>query len=195
MKILIFLLLGLTPIFAAVKSGDQAPPFELKNQDGETVRLSDFKDKIVVLEWTNYECPFVKKFYHSGKMQELQTDAKAKGVVWLSINSSAEGKQGHFDKETLKTRKVEEKANPNHYLVDADGKVGKLYGAKTTPHMFIIDSSGALAYQGAIDSIRSTKAKDIPKATNYVAEALEAVMKGKAVAKSKTTSYGCSVKY
>lgn len=197
MKPLLFLfLLSIAPLAAAgVKTGEAAPDFVLVNQNGESVKLSDLKGKTVVLEWINFDCPFVKKFYAGGEMQRLQKAAAADGVVWLSINSSAPGKQGNFDPESLKARMAKEGALPAHYLQDSEGLVGRRYAAKTTPHMFVIDAEGTLVYQGAIDSIRSVKAADIPKATNHVVAALEALKAGKPVAQGKTKPYGCSVKY
>ena len=128
-------------------------------------------------------------------MQRLQAQAKKDGAVWLSINSSADGKQGHYDGAGLKSRLAEEKTVPEHYLLDTKGDVGRSYGAKVTPHMYVINAEGVLVYQGAIDSIKSTKASDIPLATNYVLETLKAIAAGKPMEPSSTTAYGCSVKY
>lgn len=195
MKILTIFLLSISSAFAAINSGEKAPNFTLTNSKGEEVSLEDYKGKVVVLEWTNYDCPFVKKFYEPGKMQKLQIQAKKDGVVWISVNSSAKGKQGHFSGDALINRISKENASPKHYLIDSDGKVGKTFGAKTTPHMYVINQKGVLAYQGAIDSIKSTKSSDIAKATNYVTEAINAVKSGGMPPKTKTKSYGCSVKY
>ncbi|NDC56587.1 MAG: thioredoxin family protein, partial [Alphaproteobacteria bacterium] len=157
---------------------------------------SDFKGKTVVLEWTNHDCPFVRKFYEAGKMQEYQKAAVADGVVWLSIISSAPGKEGHVDGVKANELTASRNAAPSHVLLDETGTVGKLYGAKTTPHMFIIDASGVVQYHGAIDSIPSTNAADIDKATNYVTAALADLKAGKAVAAlGQSRPYGCSVKY
>ncbi|MCC6963171.1 MAG: thioredoxin family protein [candidate division Zixibacteria bacterium] len=172
-----------------------APDFTLKDLDGKEYKLSSFKGKYVVLEWVNFDCPFVKKHYSSGNMQALQAEATKKGVIWLSICSSAPGKQGHFPIADLKKRIATEKAVPTAYLIDENGVVGKLYGAKTTPHMFVIDSIGKLRYAGAIDDMPSTKVDDIPKATNYVRAALDAVTNGRAVAVKSQTPYGCAVKF
>jgi peroxiredoxin len=180
---------------AAVQSGEAAASFSIQDHLGKTVSLSDFKGKTVVLEWVNFQCPFVKKFYSVGEMQRLQADAKKSGVVWLSINSSAKGKQGNFDSEALVSKLKSNDVQSHAYLVDESGEVGKSYGAKTTPHMFVIDGEGTLVYQGAIDSIRSTNSSDIEKATNHVVAALEAVQKGEAPSVKKTRSYGCGVKY
>ncbi len=172
-----------------------APNFTLKDVEGKSHSLADFKGKFVVLEWINFDCPFVGKHYHSGNMQKLQQTYTAKGVVWLAICSSAPGKQGHFTTEVIKKRLAEAKAAPTAYLIDADGTAGKLYGAKTTPHMFIIDPKGTLVYAGGIDDIRSTDVADIAKAKNYVAAALDEALAGKPVTEKVTTPYGCSVKY
>lgn len=176
--------------------GKKAPNFKLMGTDGKTYSLSDFEGKFVVLEWINFDCPFVKKQYQkSGNMPSLQKQFIEKGVVWLSICSSAEGKQGNFSKDVLADRMKAENHSATAYLLDADGKVGKMYDAKTTPHMFVIAPNGELAYMGAIDSIRSTDPQDIPKAKNYVSEALGALMNGKEVEKKTSKPYGCSVKY
>ncbi|MFG0247354.1 MAG: thioredoxin family protein [Phycisphaeraceae bacterium JB051] len=187
---------SMTPAtFAGVENGKTAPGFELKNSHGKTVSLSDYKDKYVVLEWTNLKCPFVKKHYGPANMQDLQKKYTAKGVVWLSICSSAPGKQGHLSDSGWMQAAKEQKMASTAVLLDEDGKVGKLYGAKTTPHMFIIAPDGKLIYQGAIDSIKSPRSSDISSATNYVAEALDAHMAGKEVPNPMTKPYGCGVKY
>jgi peroxiredoxin len=179
---------------AAAVVGKPAPSFSLKDTDGKTVRLDSFKGKVVVLEWTNYGCPFVKKHYGSGNMQSLQKKYQEQGVVWLSICSSAKGKQGNMTEAEAKAA-VAEKEAAAPYLLDPKGSVGKSYGAKTTPHMFIIDAAGKVAYAGAIDDKPSTDPADVPKAKNYVADALDAVLAGQPVALATTASYGCSVKY
>jgi peroxiredoxin len=172
-----------------------APPFTLSDQNGSTHSLSDFKGKTVVLEWVNFDCPFVRKHYNSGNMQKLQKEYTAKGVVWLSVCSSAPGKQGYFKGDELKQRLGKEKAAPTAYLIDAEGNVGKAYGARTTPHMFVINKDGVLVYAGAIDDIASTDVDDIGKAKNDVAASLDAVMAGKPVEVKSSKSYGCGVKY
>lgn len=182
-------------VTAAIAIDQPAPEFTLKDVDGKDVKLSQFKGKTVVLEWVNYDCPFVHKHYSSGNMQKLQGIYTKKDIVWLSICSSAPGKQGYFPTADLKKRMAEEKAVPTDYLIDENGAVGKLYGAKTTPHMFIVDSKGVLRYAGAIDDTPSTKAADIEKATNYVAAGLDALVAGKSVAVKTSMPYGCSVKY
>lgn len=175
--------------------GTPAPAFTLADHNGTPYSLNGFKGKTVVLEWVNYECPFVRKHYNSGNMQKLQREYTAKGVVWFSICSSAPGKQGYFEADEIKDRLAKEKAAPTAYLIDADGTIGKEYGAKTTPHMYVIDSKGVLVYKGGIDDIASTDVDDIPKATNYVSGALDAVLSGKEVAVTSSRPYGCSVKY
>jgi hypothetical protein len=178
-----------------VPPGAKAPAFTLTSAAGASVSLASFAGKTVVLEWVNYDCPFVKKHYSQGAMPALQAEAAAQGVVWLSICSSAAGKQGHFAGEALTARIAAEKAVPAHYLIDADGAVGKAYGATTTPQMVVIDGVGVVRYHGAIDSIRSTDAADVAKAENHVRAALADLAAGRAVATPQTKSYGCGVKY
>lgn len=178
-----------------VPPGTAAPSFTLTAATGASVSLSSFAGKTVVLEWVNFDCPFVKKHYGSGNMPKLQSEWTGKGVVWLSINSSASGKQGHFAGEALTQRIASEKAVPTHYLVDGDGAVGKAYGAATTPQIVIIDGKGVVRYHGAIDSIRSADAEDIPKSINYAAQALSELAAGKPVSVPQSKSYGCGVKY
>ena len=180
---------------AAVTIGDRAPDFSLQDINGQVHRLADYKDKIIVLEWVNPECPFVGKHYRSGNIPKLQRDATASGVVWLSINTGERGAQGVYDASGHNKWAKSVNAAPSAYLRDPDGKVGRLYGAKTTPHMYVITADGTLVYNGAIDSIRSADAADIAKAENYVASALEAVKNGRPVKKATSQPYGCSVKY
>jgi hypothetical protein len=149
----------------------------------------------VVLEWTNFDCPFVGKHYGSGNMQKLQKQYTGQGVIWLSINSSGPGKQGHYPAEKLGALIKERQAAPTAYLLDTDGTVGRLYGAKTTPHMFVIDKAGKLVYAGGIDDTPSTDQADIATATNYVAAALDETLGDKPVTKVTSAPYGCSVKY
>ncbi len=181
--------------FAGVKAGQKAPDFTLTDTHGKTHSLSDFKGKYTVIEWTNYDCPFVKKHYKEGHMQKLQKELTAKNIVWLSVNSSAKGKQGQFSDHEANNRMEKMNAKPTAYLQDISGKVGKLYSAKSTPQMFVLDKNHKVVYAGAIDSIRSAKTKDISKATNYVKQALNEVMNGQKVSVDFTPSYGCSVKY
>lgn len=175
--------------------GKTAPAFSLKDSNGKTQSLSDFEGKYVVLEWTNVDCPFVRKHYESGNMQELQKKYTDKDVVWLRICSSGPGNQGYYSGDQINERSKKEKAHQSAYLADADGTVGRQYGAKTTPHMFVIDKEGILIYAGAIDDKPSTKTGDIEGATNYVAAALDAAMSDKPVETKTSVPYGCSVKY
>ena len=180
---------------AAAIIGRAAPPLALTDVNGERVRLDSFKGKIVVLEWVNFQCPFVGKHYGSGNMQVLQRKYTGNGVVWLSVCSSAPGKQGHVTGAEAKALMKEKDAAPTRFLLDPKGTVGRAYGAKTTPHMFVIDPKGILVYNGAIDDRPSTKKDDVVGAKNYVADALEAVMSGQKVEIAATQPYGCSVKY
>ncbi|PKL42212.1 MAG: thioredoxin family protein [Candidatus Riflebacteria bacterium HGW-Riflebacteria-1] len=175
--------------------GEAAPNFTLNDLDGKPVELASFKDKYVVLEWTNYDCPFVKKHYSSGNMQALQDKAIADGVVWLTINSSAAGKQGNFTPEKWKELAAERKSAPTAILLDGDGKIGQLYVAKTTPEMFVIDPNGALIYMGAIDDKPTANIEDVKTAINYVQSALDEAKAGKPVSVPISKPYGCSVKY
>ncbi len=176
--------------------GNPAPAIELSDSNGATVQLADYKGKFVVLEWINFDCPFVRKHYDkSTNMQSLQKKYTAQGVVWLSINSSAPGKQGHFDSAEINKRMQAKGSAATAYLLDPDGTVGRAYGAQTTPHMYIIDPKGVVLYQGAIDSNSSASADTIPEATNYVSQGLDEALAGKAVSTPTTKSYGCSVKY
>lgn len=173
----------------------KAPDFTLKNAKGDEVKLSSFADKYVVLEWINFDCPYVRKHYDGGAMNATRKKYAEKGVVWLQICSSADGKQGHFTGDTLLKRIEKEGCDAATYLIDEDGAVGQSYKARTTPHMFVIDKAGVLRYQGAIDSVKSAKKEDIEGATNYVATALDELMADKAVTTKETSPYGCSVKY
>ncbi len=179
----------------APKIGEPAPAFTLTDAEGKTHSLADFKGKTVVLEWFNYGCPFVQKHYASGNMQSLQESATDDEVVWLSIVSSAPGKQGHLTAEEAKAKKAELESKATAILLDEDGQVGKLYNAKTTPEMFVIDGEGTLIYMGAIDDRADTKEASIDGAMNYVTAALDALDSGEPVETTKTKPYGCSVKY
>ena len=190
------LVLGLNlPSFAAVEPGEEAPDFTLTDSKGTSHKLSDFRGKLVVLEWLNHECPFVKKHYSGGDMQKLQKEYTAKGVVWLSIISSAPGKQGHRTGPQAEADTKDKNAAPTAVLLDPSGEVGKKYDAKTTPEMFVLDKEGKILYAGAIDSIKSTDSADIAKAENHVRQALDAALAGQPVPTPKTKPYGCSVKY
>ena len=175
--------------------GAPAPEFTLTDVHGKTHTLADLKGKFVVLEWVNFGCPFVRKHYDSGNMQKLQKTYTQKGVVWLSICSSAPGNQGYFDRTDLLERVKVERSNATAYLVDADGTVGHLYGAQTTPHMFLIGPDGTLLYAGGIDDTPSTKTADIATAKNYVELGLDAALEGKPIEVKTSRPYGCSVKY
>jgi peroxiredoxin len=187
---------GLTgPAHAEATPGKLAPEFTAVDSNGKSHKLSDFKGKTVVLEWTNDGCPYVRKHYGSGNMQAMQKDAAEKGVVWLSVISSAKGEQGYADGAGANKLTADRKAAPAAVLLDADGKVGQAYGAKTTPHMYVIDQVGMLVYNGAIDDKPTSNVADIKGARNYVAEALTAVAEGKPAPVATTRAYGCSVKY
>lgn len=189
------LLFGITAFAQTAKLNEQAPGFKLVDSNGKEHSLSDFKGKIVVLEWINFDCPFVQKHYNSKNMQSLQLKYTKKDVIWLSVCSSAEGKQGNFSDEEINKRIKNHNAKMTAYLIDADGKVGKMYGAKTTPHMYIIDKEGKLVYAGGIDDKASTDVDDIKDSKNYVSLALDELLDGKNVSLQSSKPYGCSVKY
>ena len=198
-KLLVSLLscVASTALFAAESPavGTTAPDFSVTDSKGKTQSVSQYKGKYVVLEWFNPECPFVKKHYGSGNMQKLQEEFTGKGVVWLSIDSSAAGKEGHLTAEEANQKMTEWKTKQTALLLDANGKAGQSYGAKNTPHMFVINPEGKIIYEGAIDSKASANPADITGATNYVKVALEESMGGKPVTMANTKPYGCSVKY
>ena len=175
--------------------GKPAPDFSLPDASGKAVHLSDFKDKIVVLEWYNPECHFVKKFYNVGAMQRFQEQLTAQGVVWLTISSNANGKQGYISQDEAPKTMSSAKMASTTLLLDHDGVTGKSYGASTTPHMFVIDKAGNLAYAGGIDDKSSTRSSDIEGANNFVLQAVAELKNGKAVSVPYTSPYGCSVKY
>lgn len=193
--ICIFLSLFFSLQAFALTSGEAAPDFKLKSASGKDVTLSEYKGKIVVLEWLNHGCPFVRKHYDSNNMQSLQKKYTGQNVIWLSVISSAEGKQGYVDAAGAINDKAKNKSSATDILLDPKGDVGKLYGAKTTPHMFVVDKAGLLAYQGAIDSTPDTNVDSVSAAKNYVATALNEIMAGKKVTQPATQSYGCGVKY
>lgn len=185
-----------TIALAAPEIGKPAPDFNVADHTGKPAKLSGYKGKTVVLEWHNPECPFVKKHYGSGNMQALQSNARSEhGVVWIMVNSGAVGKQGHMTPEQASAFLENNKLKADHYIVDADGAIGKLYDAKTTPHMFVVDKEGNLAYMGAIDDKSSADPADIAGARNHVRAALEELAAGKPVTVASSQSYGCSVKY
>lgn len=179
----------------AARVGDPAPDFTGTDTHGETHKLSDYRGKFVVLEWTNNGCPFTQKHYNSGNMQSLQKQWTAKGVVWLTILSSAQGEQGYMTAAAENTYIDKVHADPTAAILDPSGTIGREYSARTTPHMFVIDPTGKLIYAGAIDDHPTPDPEDIKASKNYVSEALTEAMSGKPVATSSTRPYGCSVKY
>jgi peroxiredoxin len=179
----------------AAKPGIPAPAFRAPDIAGKTVSLSDYAGKIIILEWTNDGCPFVGKHYNSGNMQALQRRFTAAGDVWLTIASSAPGEQGYVTPAEARADMAHWHAAPSDFLLDPDGVVGRLYGAKATPTMVVIDPKGVLAYIGAIDDTPSTDLDDVKTAKNYVVAALDELAAGKPVSVSATRAYGCSIKY
>lgn len=179
-----------------VAIGAPAPNFTLSGEDGKRHSLSDFKGKDIVLEWFNYGCPFVRKHYDTKNMQNLQKKYTTQNVVWLKIVSSAQGRQGHLkNSEAAKIKEKEEGSYATHLLLDPSGEVGQMYGAVTTPHMFIINKKGILVYNGAIDSLRTADKADVQKAHNYVVAALDSIKSNTNIKVKKNRPYGCSVKY
>lgn len=183
------------PAFASPEVGKEAPAFSARTADGKTIDLKSLRGKIVVLEWTNHECPYVRMHYNANNMQSVQKDATAQGIVWLQVISSPPGRQGFV--EGLEAIKVnaERKAAPTNTVLDPDGKVGRLYAAQTTPHMYVIDAKGTLVYKGGIDSIPSSRPDSLPKAVNYVRETLAALAANKPVPNPSTRPYGCTIHY
>lgn len=175
--------------------GQPAPDFSVTDSDGKVRRLADFRGKTVVLEWTNADCPYTRKHYSSGNMQNLQELARQRGVIWLSVISSAPGKQGYVSGPEADALSRSRHAVPTAVLLDPSGDLGRLYHAKTTPHMFVIDPRGELKYMGGIDSLATPDVADIPRAEPYLKEALLAVVDDKPVAHPVTRPYGCSIKY
>ena len=194
--IIALITLGATsPAAAKAVTGAPAPDFALTDTHGQSRSLSDFKGSYVVLEWTNNLCPFVEKHYNSGNMQALQKDCTDKGMVWLTIISSAPGKQGYLTADEANALDKAQGFNATAKLIDSEGVAGRLYGAKVTPHMFVINPDGVLIYQGAIDSISSADMADIDKADNYVLAALKEDMAGIHLSKTDSKPYGCAIKY
>jgi peroxiredoxin len=189
------LLTAAAPIHSAPVIGRPAPEFSAPDSRGQIHRLADYRGKTVILEWTNHDCPYVRKHYDSGNMQALQREAAGQGVVWLSVISSAPGKQGHVAGTQADQLTRERKASPAAVLLDQAGNAGRLYGAKTTPHMYVIDARGSLVYMGGIDDRASADSADIAGARNYVRAALADLKAGRAVTDAVTRPYGCSVKY
>ena len=199
MKSLTIALLSLatTALYASESPavGSAAPDFTLTDANGKTRSLSENKGKYVVLEWFNPECPFVKKHYGSGNMQKLQGEFTGKGVIWFSIDSSAPGYEGNLTPEQAQNVVKKWNTKQTALLLDPDGKAGRSYGARNTPHMFVINPDGKIIYEGAIDSKATPNPDDIASSTNYVKVALDESMSGKPVSNSNTRPYGCSVKY
>ncbi len=180
----------------AVANLDQpAPAFSAASAAGGTISLEQYRGKTVVLEWTNHDCPFVKKHYESGNIPSLQKEATGKGIVWLQVISSAPGKQGYVDGATAQKLNAERGATPTGTVLDPEGKLGRLYEAVTTPHIYIVNPDGKLVYKGGIDSIASNKKDDIAKADNYVKAALGDLAAGRKITQANTQPYGCTVKY
>ena len=183
------------PALAAATVGQPAPAFSAMDSNGKRHALADLRGKTVVLEWTNAGCPFVQKHYESGNMQRLQAAATSDDVVWLTVNSGAPGKQGHVTGREANAVLANWKAKPSAYLLDGDGRVGRAYGATVTPHMYVIDAEGTVAYAGAIDDTPTADQADIARAKNHVVAALADVKAGRPVAAATSKPYGCSVKY
>lgn len=175
--------------------GEPAPAFALADSNGKAVSLADFKGKTIVLEWTNHECPYVRKHYGANNMQMLQKKWTAQGVVWLTLISSAPGTQGYITGEEANKLTAQRAAAPSHVLLDPSGDVGRAYGAQTTPHMYVIKGDGTLAYMGGIDDRPTTRLEDLKTAKNFVDAALTELAAGKPVSATTARPYGCSVKY
>lgn len=195
MKKLICLLSWVSILTSAATIGEKAPDFSLVGSDGKTYELKNLKGKTVVLEWFNEGCPFVVKHYSTNNMQALQKKYTEKGVAWFTVLSSAPGKQGYVTADQFEKDRKRLKMASTAGLLDPTGEVGKRFGAKTTPHLFIINAQGVLVYQGAVDDNSSTDPETVSKAKSYVAPALDALLSGKPVPKSTTKPYGCSIKY
>ncbi|WP_374444360.1 thioredoxin family protein [Stella sp.] len=179
---------------AAPAIGSAAPEFQGVTAEGRTVSLSQLRGKVVVLEWTNHDCPFVRKHYNSDNMQALQREAKERGVVWLTVVSSPPGEQGHVTPAQALDLSRSRKAEPAHVVLDPKGTIGRSYGAQVTPHMYVIDAGGVLRYMGAIDDKPSANPETVKTASNYVRPAIAALLEGKPVATPVTRAYGCSIK-
>ncbi|MCP5197127.1 MAG: thioredoxin family protein [Gammaproteobacteria bacterium] len=180
---------------AALRVGEPAPDFTGVDTQGKSHRLADYQGKTVILEWTNHDCPYVRKHYGAGNMQDQQREAAARGVVWLSVISSAPGKQGYVNPAEADALTQSRNAAPQAVILDPEGTIGRAYGARTTPHMYIIDEAGQLVYMGGIDSIATANSDDIPQATQYVRVALQERAAGQPISVPVTRPYGCSVKY
>jgi peroxiredoxin len=196
MKSLVLAIAAALPLAANANAvvGEAAPPFTVTDIGGKTLKLEELKGKTVVLEWHNFACPFVKKHYNSGNMQALQKKY-GKDVVWVAVNSTASTHRDYIEAPAIATRLQQLSAAPARYLVDEPGTMGRAYGARTTPHMYIIDPQGKLVYNGAIDDKRSSNPEDVKTSKNYVAAALDELKAGKPVSVASTNPYGCSVHY
>ena len=192
---LLSLLIALSAFSFAAKVGEAAPDFSAGDSNGQLQKLSSYRGKFVVLEWHNQGCPYTRKHYETGNMQKLQKEWTGKGVVWLTVISSAPGKQGYVTASEENDYLRRTNASPSAVLLDPKGDVGRLYGAKTTPHMYIIDPQGNLIYNGAIDDRPTADQSDVAGAKNYVSQALQEATAGKPVSEASTTPYGCTVKY
>jgi hypothetical protein len=194
-KATLALVLAASPALAVAEVGQPAPGFTLTDSNGQSHNLSDFKGKFVVLEWLNHGCPFVIKHYDSGSMQKLQKEYTGQDVIWLSVVSSAPGKQGHLSPAETNQAKEEKGSAATAILIDGGGTVGQLYGAKVTPELYVINPAGDLIYAGAIDDKKSVDPADVAGATNHVKQALDEALAGQPVSTPRTEPYGCSVKY
>ena len=194
LSLIVILALSSATTFA-LKPGDPAPGFQGKDSDGKTRSLSQYRGKYVVLEWANQSCPYEQKHYNTGNMEKLQKEWTAKGVVWLSVLSSAPGQPGYVSPAEENDYLKRMKAAPTAAVLDPSGTIGRLYSAKTTPHMFVIDPAGKLIYEGAIDDAPSTDPSTLHAAHNYVSAALTEALAGKAISTVVTRPYGCSVEY
>lgn len=196
-KLALVLISGLftLPAFGLPPVGEPAPSFSSTTHRGEDLNLSDFKGQLVVLEWTNHDCPFVRKHYETGNMQALQREVREKPAVWISIISSAQDTQGHVSADEAQNLSEARNASPDHIILDESGSIGRLYEAVVTPQMYVIDEQGILIYAGAIDDQPSHKKKTVKTAHNYVRAALDAHLAGEAIAEPVVRPYGCSVKY
>ena len=194
-RVFLALLLAAASTAWAQKVGQPAPDFSAPDLQGKAVKLSDYKGKYVVLEWTNPECPYVRRHYNSGNMPSLQKEFGAKDVVWLTVNSTNQSSGEFKTPQEMAKWMAEKGASPKATLIDKDSQVGKLYDARTTPHMYVIDPQGRLIYAGAIDDKRWASVEQTKKANNHVRAALGEAMTGKPVSVAATSPYGCTVKY
>lgn len=188
-------LLMISPASALPPVGEVAPEFSAVTHEGQMVRLSDFRGQTVVLEWTNHDCPFVRKHYETGNMQALQKEAREKSVKWISVISSAPGTQGHVDGAMAQKLSEKRGAAPDFIILDEEGSLGRLYEATVTPQLYVINEQSVLIYAGAIDDQPSHKKKTVKTAHNFVRAAIDAHQAGKPIAKPVVRPYGCSVKY